>query len=76
MFLYVLRHLLERLEVHVSRVFVEESADLEEVLEAIIYHRETKLTETWWRAQQEDIAGIYVRAAAPSATPPSSWESR
>ena len=60
MFLYVLRHMLDRLEVHVSRVYVEESAGLEEVLEAIIYDRETKLAETLWRAQQGDIADLYV----------------
>ena len=35
MYLYILRNLLNRLEVHAQRVFVEGSAGLEEVLEAI-----------------------------------------
>ena len=64
MYLYILRNLLNRLEVHAQRVFVEGSPGLEEVLDAIDYDRETKLTERWWRAQQEDIADLYVRDRA------------
>ena len=64
MYLYILRNLLDRLEAHAERVFVEGSPGLEEVLDAIDYDRETKLTERWWRAQQEDIADIYVRDRA------------
>ena len=64
MFLPILIELILRLEVHAHRVYAVGSEELDDIVQAIIHDKETKLTCCWWRAQQEYLV------AQPETVPP------